>query len=281
MADRHKLLLAERLALAEVQALGEVDTEKVAEGESRVGVADGECDTVGECKAVGEDEGDNVLLTVSVSELVPQDVAERHRLALEEKLALAVAHGLGEVETEKVAESENKEAVGDGDSDTVGDIQVGEEEGDRVLLTVSVSELVPQDVAERHRLALEEKLALAVAHGLGEAETEKVAENENTVGVPDGDWVTVGECKEEADEERESVLLTVSVSELVPQDVAERHRLALEEKLALAVVHGLGEVETEKVAESENKEVVGDGESVTLGDSHVGEVEGDSVSLTV
>jgi hypothetical protein len=69
---------------------------------------------------------------------VPQEVAERHRLPLGDKLALAVGQKLTVAEPDCVSGCEGQEGVTDDDSDVVKDSQEAVADVESVPLSVGV-----------------------------------------------------------------------------------------------------------------------------------------------
>jgi hypothetical protein len=167
---------------------------------------------------------------------VPQDVADRQRVLLGDRLPLDVEQMLDVLETDTKDETELRPE---------GDIA---DEGDP--LTVEVCETVPQDVADRQRVLLGDRLPLDVEQMLGEGETDTKEESV---------------LHSEDDAEGDCVSLAVGVCETVPQDDADRQRVPLGDRLALDVEQMLGEVETEAEAETVSRpEGDSDGDSVSL-----------------
>ena len=277
MKDREPM--GDRLPLDVAHTAGDLDTDGVTEKEAQEGETEGVSDALGDSHEAVAD-SDRAPLPVAVTVPVTLEVAERHMLGLEVRLPLAEVHMLAEAETDGVAAGEGQEGEADGDSVTLGDSQEGEAEGVCVPLPVCVSEPVPVAVAERHMLGLGERLALAEEHVLGEAVLDRVAEFEGQEEVAVGDSVPLGECQE-GEVEGDSVPVPDCDCEPVPQEVEERHRLALEVRLALTEARGLGEVDTDRVPESEGQEEVADGDSVPLGDFQEAVAECDRVPETV
>ncbi len=198
-------------------------------------VADGDSVPLGE-RQEGEVEGDSVPVPDCECEPVPQEVEERHRLALEERLALTEAHGLGEVDTDRVPVSEGQEGVTDGDSVPLGDFQEAVADGDRVALTVAVPEPVPLGVAVRHRLELEVWLGVSEEHVLAEAEPDSEERCERIGGECDEDTDVVSDGQDgEADGDGVTLCVgvwvevrqRVEVGEAEPEEVPEAHSDAL------------------------------------------------------